>query len=135
MLTQLTGGKMVNKGRVLLVDDLSSVNALMVYILEREGLSVKAVEDGPAACALAETEPFDVLLVDYLLPGMNGLEVAITVRQYQPSIAIALVTGSAHLLSPNEISKANIDHLVQKPFDVAALVDWVKAQLPPSSPG
>lgn len=61
--------------KILLVEDEDFIRELYTRQLTKSGLSVKSVSDGQAALDLLKTEPFDLMLLDIMLPGMNGLQV------------------------------------------------------------
>ena len=61
--------------RVLVVDDDAAVRRLVALVLVRDGFEVTAAEDGRDAIALSRRRPFDVLLLDVQMPGMDGWEV------------------------------------------------------------
>ena len=98
--------------------------------LEFEGLEVQTAPDGATALALCATRTFDLFLIDYLLPGMDGLALARAIRGQHPELPIALITGSAHLVSEADLVAAGITRLFTKPFDLDDLVAWSRTQLP-----
>ena len=67
-------------GNIMLVDDDRQTRLKLTRILESQGLTVRAVESGGSALDLLTSEPFDVILLDILMPGMDGFEVLQTLQ-------------------------------------------------------
>lgn len=83
----------MSKGRILAVDDEHFFRVLYEDLLGGEGYTVRAVEDGGAAIALLEREPFDVVVMDVIMPGEDGVRTAERIKQRWPDIQILLVTS------------------------------------------
>jgi CheY-like chemotaxis protein len=79
--------------KVLLVDDAGPVIILCVNVLQSVGFAVRGVNRGEAALEALRQERFDLMLVDYKMPGMNGLEVFEAAKAIQPELRCMLVTG------------------------------------------
>ena len=73
---------------VLVVDDNQIMRDMLRGILEPEGYSVNSCEDGPSALKLASEKPFEIVLTDFQMPGMNGDEVVKLLRQQHPDTFI-----------------------------------------------
>jgi DNA-binding response OmpR family regulator len=120
----------MNRGRILVVDDDPSIRMLLTRVLEREQLEVQTAPDSSTALELCAAGTFDLFLIDYLLPGMDGLALARAIRGQHPELPIALITGSAHLVSAADLAAVSITRLFTKPFDLDELVAWIRTQLP-----
>jgi CheY-like chemotaxis protein len=83
--------------KILLVDDEELVRLGTVEMLVDLGHQVTHVASGPHAITTLRSEYFDMLVTDYLMPGMNGIEVAREARQARPDLPILLITGFADL--------------------------------------
>jgi CheY-like chemotaxis protein len=79
--------------RILVIDDDAAVRAAMQMVLERDGLEVNAVGDGPTGIKLVAAEDFDLLLVDLFMPGMDGLETIRQVHRHKPGLPIIIMSG------------------------------------------
>ena len=100
----LTQPKEVRSLRVLLVDDDILVSMGAADMLLDLGHSVTEAQSGPHALKLLETDaPFDIVVTDYAMPGMNGFELAQKIRQRNPKLPIVLATGYAELPSERSI--------------------------------
>ena len=80
--------------RILLVDDEEEIRRLLTRRLTRRGYAVTTVTDGSQALAMLEQGSFNLAILDYMMPGMNGLELAGQCRARQPSLRILIMTGS-----------------------------------------
>lgn len=118
-------------GRVLVVDDDSAVRSLFCAVLADAGFDVSAAVDGASALDALENEHVDVLLLDGLLPDMDGLAVLRRVRA-RPStrtLPVILVTGRDRPEERVAGLDAGADDYVAKPVDVDELLARVRAQV------
>jgi len=120
----------MKRGQMLVVDDDPNIRLLLTATLEFEGLEVQTAPDDSTALELCATRTFALFLIDYLLPGMDGLALARAIRGQHPELPIALITGSAHLISEADLAAVGITRLFAKPFDLDELVAWIRTQLP-----
>ena len=118
---------------VLVVDDDANVRQLIVECLEVIGYKVRQADSGARGLALLEAEPPDLLVVDFIMPGMNGAEVISRVRRTHPEIPIVLSTGYADARSESGIPPT--ERVLQKPFDIDQLARTVSEALdhPPAA--
>src|SRR5512133_2578851 len=81
---------------VLVVDNEPSVRQLVGRILEAEGFQVELAASGEEALALvqARTEPFDLVLTDLSMPGIDGRQVSETLARYRPSVAVLCMSAN-----------------------------------------
>ncbi|HEU4636119.1 MAG TPA: response regulator [Edaphobacter sp.] len=87
---------------VLCIDDELVGLKVRKMVLERAGYQVLTATDGSSGIALFESEPVDVVVLDYSMPGMHGGEVAARMRQIKPQIPILLL--SAYIGLPGEVT-------------------------------
>ena len=111
----------------LVVEDEKLQSWSLAKSLAKWGFAVRPVYTGNEAVAQAEKSRYDVVLLDYQLPDIDGLEVARRVRQIQPNAVIFLVT--AFQLSELPCSTGLIDAYFNKPMDMQQLHQALK-QLP-----
>jgi DNA-binding response OmpR family regulator len=78
---------------VLVVDDESAIAETVTEILSRSGYAAMTAYDGPEALEIAMLSPPELLITDVSLPGMSGIELAITVRRIFPDCKILLFSG------------------------------------------
>jgi signal transduction histidine kinase/DNA-binding response OmpR family regulator len=107
---------------VLLVDDDERVRSVIHDMLEIGGMDVISVDGGEAALSSLERRKFDVVVTDLSMPGMGGIELAVRVKELHPDLPVVLMSGRATEQVEEEIREARIDHVLQKPFEIASLV-------------
>jgi two-component system, OmpR family, response regulator len=120
----------MSRGRILVVDDDPNIRLLLTATLEFAAFEVQTAPDGATALELCATRTFDLFLIDYVLPEMDGLTLARAVQGQYPELPMALITGSAHLVSEADLAAAGITRLFAKPFDLDDLVAWIRTHLP-----
>lgn len=109
------------KPRILIVDDAGPVVILCVNVLQALGYSIKAANRGETALELLRKEPFDLLVVDYKMPGMNGFQVFEQARTLRPGMACMLVTAHGTPEIINEATRLGFKHILLKPFTPSEL--------------
>jgi len=114
--------------RILLVDDEQSVQTLLSYPLRKEGYEVVQATDGREALELFEEQPCDLVVLDVMLPRLDGLEVC---RRLRARSAVPIIMLSA---KSEEIDKVvglelGADDYITKPFSLAEFRSRVKAAL------
>ena len=131
--------------RILLVDDNPTNQAVVGRILNKLGCSVDVAVNGLQGVEMFFRTPYDLVFMDYHLPGMNGVDATIAIRaQEAPGSHVPIVALSASVLDQDRkrFSDAGMDDFVPKPVQVeairAALLRWLSApvigDLPPGSP-
>jgi DNA-binding response OmpR family regulator len=114
--------------RILVVDDDATVSEVVGRYLEREGFTVETVADGRVALDRALAEPPDLVVLDLMLPGMDGLEVCRRLRALAP---VPIVVLTARGQESDRIIGLDLgaDDYVAKPFSTKELVARVRAVL------
>ena len=102
--------------RILVVDDAVDNLFLLQTVLDLEGYQVEIADSGKAALAKIELQLPDLLLLDVMMPGMNGIEVVQHIRQNRnlPFIPVILVTGCDR---SSESQELDIEDFIAKPID------------------
>ena len=109
------------KEKVLIVDDEVDVLDLCKRILETQGYLVKSAHNGYEAIEVAKNERFDLLLTDIKMPGMDGLEIAQTLKQSDPDIICVTMTGFSTMDMAINAVKLGINEFILKPFTPSEL--------------
>ena len=110
--------------RLLVVDDDPAVRAAIVRPLEEAGHLVDAVSDGATALAAIGQRRFDLVLVDFAMPGMTGAELIAAAQAVRPDARFLIVSGYSDSAA---IAEAAADTpLIRKPFDAAQLLETVE---------
>ena len=113
--------------RILVVEDERSLREGLTDLLHGAGHEVVAVDNGPAALETGVTEGFDLVVLDLMLPGMDGLEVCRLVRRARPDLPILMLTARGSEDDKVVGFAAGADDYVAKPFGVRELLARVEA--------
>jgi DNA-binding response OmpR family regulator len=114
--------------RILVVDDEPPIVELVRGYLAREGWTVDVAVDGPAAIERARLNPPDVIVLDLMLPGIDGIEVCRQVRTFSDAYVLMLTARSEEIDRIVGLSVGADDYLA-KPFSPRELVARIKAVL------
>ena len=116
--------------RILVVDDVMDNLILLQTILEAEGYEIELAESGNAALNLVQSSPPDLILLDVMMPDMDGYEVTQRIRQNPglPYIPIVLVTAHAELKAVEGLNLGAANFL-RKPIDFDELLARVQSFL------
>ncbi len=125
----MSGAHDIIKGgqQVMIVDDDESIRSLLELYFEQEGYEVETVATGEHALERFEVGRFHLVMLDYCMPGMNGLEVASVMHAQEPGLTIAMITGSAHTLANMDLASTGIAKLFSKPFDMCEIAAWLQS--------
>ncbi|MGH7277626.1 MAG: response regulator [Candidatus Rokuibacteriota bacterium] len=105
-----------DKTRILIVDDAGPVVVLCVNVLQALGYGVKGLSSGEAAIELLRRERFDLIVLDYRMPGLSGFDVFREARALHPSTAVVLVTAHGTPGIVEEAARMGFDGILLKPF-------------------
>ena len=115
--------------RVLLVEDEPGLQLALTDRLVAEGYRVETAGDGDTAVQRASGEPFDVIILDVMLPGRDGFDVAKTVRQNGVQTPILMLTARTQVVDRVVGLKLGADDYLTKPFEMAELLARIEALL------
>jgi two-component system, NtrC family, sensor kinase len=116
-------------GRILLAEDDSLVRVSMLHALTEAGYRVDEARNGAEALDVLRRDPIDLLVTDYAMPGMNGVELAHLARALLPGLPVVLVTGYAQPTLNARQPDHQVEAVLHKPFDPAELVARIDALL------
>ena len=114
--------------RILVVDDEPNIVNILRSNLEREGYSVLAAYDGEEALKLASTRDPDLILLDCMLPGLDGFDVCKTIRR-DSTVPIIMLTAKSEEIDKILGLELGADDYITKPFSTREVLARVKAQL------
>jgi DNA-binding response OmpR family regulator len=120
--------------RVLVVDDEANHARVIAIGLRVEGFQVETAADAEGAMGLLAAEPFEIAIVDLMMPGTNGIQLARLMRERHPDTRVVLM--SAYHLSERQLLRADCGAVgfVPKPFDLTELARFLKGKLSPVEP-
>jgi len=114
---------------IALVDDDENILASLKVFFEQEGYAVDVLHDGTEAGEQARAIDYDVVVLDLMLPGMNGFEVCRMLRPEQPALWIIMLTVRGQEVDRVTGFEAGADDYVTKPFSLRELVGRIKVGL------
>ena len=106
---------------LLLVDDEERILSALRRTLRREGYEILTVNSVAGALEVLDQRPVDLILSDFKMPGMTGMELLAEARRRQPRVARLLITGWSQAVSPAELAAAEGTMLISKPWEDADL--------------
>ncbi|RAP50560.1 MAG: DNA-binding response regulator, partial [Methanosphaera sp. rholeuAM270] len=113
--------------KVLLVEDERRLSDAVVEVLENAGYAVEAAYDGEVGYQRGRTGEFDIIVLDLMLPGMDGIDVCKTLKQEGVQTPIIMVTARASVPDRIEGLDAGADDYLPKPFSPQELVARLRA--------
>jgi two-component system, OmpR family, response regulator len=117
------------RARVLVVEDEPGILDFVRRGLEAEGFSVSTAQDGIEGERLALKEPFDLVVLDLMLPGRGGLEILGSLRRERPALPVIVLTARGEIEDRVAGLDAGAVDYLSKPFSLAELLARVRAQL------
>jgi two-component system, OmpR family, response regulator MprA len=114
---------------ILIVDDESRVTSALRRVLAYEGYTVSTAADGESALAIARTRPPDLVILDIMLPGINGLEVCRRLRIAGDEVAVLMLTARDTVADRVTGLEIGADDYLVKPFALEELLARIKALL------
>lgn len=114
--------------KILVVDDDPAISEMLTIVLEAEGFSTVAVTDGAQAVSTFHAENPDLVLLDLMLPGMNGIDICRAIRQ-DSAVPIVMLTAKTDTVDVVLGLESGADDYVSKPFKPKELVARIRARL------
>ena len=116
------------EARVLVVDDEPPLRRIIRRRLEAQHFQVEEAGDGESALRLIQSRPFDLVLTDLLMPGINGRQIHETLKRYRPTVAVLCMSAYAEEVPPIDLADTSIA-LLRKPFRADELYLAIRTEL------
>ncbi|WP_243290106.1 response regulator transcription factor [Bacillus sp. FJAT-47783] len=123
----------LQEGKILVVDDEERIRRLLKMYLERENYQIEEAENGDEALEMALNQNYDLIILDIMMPGMDGVEVCRLIRE-KKATPIIMLTAKGEEANRVHGLEAGADDYIVKPFSPREVVLRVKAILRRSSP-
>jgi DNA-binding response OmpR family regulator len=120
--------------RILVIEDEIRIQAFLAKGLEAEGYAVAAADNGRDGVVRATTERWDLVVLDLLLPGINGLRVLEEIRRTCPELPVVILSARADLPTKLKGFELGARDYLQKPFSLDELLARIRVQLRDSRP-
>jgi two-component system alkaline phosphatase synthesis response regulator PhoP len=115
--------------QILLIEDEPGLVLTLSDLLESDGYHVETAMDGPSGLAKAMNAKFDIVILDVMLPGKNGLDVCKELRQEGSDVAILMLTARTQVIDRVVGLKLGADDYLTKPFEPSELLARIEALL------
>ena len=112
--------------KVLLVDDEKDFLEIMAQRMAARGFEITTAESAAQALSFIDTKPFDAIVMDFQMPGMDGMEALKAIKAKSPELQIILLTGYATVEKTVEAMQAGASDFLEKPADIEVLAKKIK---------
>ncbi len=119
--------------RILIVEDEEGISAFLKQGLEEESFAVDIADEGKKGLELALTGDYDLLLLDWMLPGLSGIEICRQFRKEFPETPIIFLTAKDTLDETIFGLQSGANDYIKKPFHFEELLERIKVQLRPKT--
>ena len=124
---------MSSKAKIMIVEDNIDESKLIKMALEPEGYGVVLAGDGRSALALLEERRPDLVILDIMMPGLDGFQVLEHIRQ-RSNVPVIMLTGRCEVTALHDALTIGADDYVRKPFGTRELVARIRAKLRRAQP-
>lgn len=114
--------------KILIIDDDKDIRNLLTIYLENEGMQINTAENALQALKILKEKEFDLIILDIMMPDMDGIETCMKIRKEQ-NIPIIMLSAKSEDIDKIQGLASGADDYVSKPFNPLELIARVKAQL------
>jgi len=125
----LEGEKKMDRKKILVADDESHILNVVSLKLRNAGFDVITARDGAEALKLAGEQTPDLIITDYHMPNLSGLELAQRLRASGQNIPTLMLSARGYHLTEDELKASGIDQMIAKPFSPRQLLSAVSEML------
>lgn len=119
----------MREGKILVIDDEKSIRDSLRGVLEDEGFEVKEADSGESALEIIKRERFDAILLDVWLPGIDGIDVLLKIKEKDDSIPVIMISGHANIETAVKATKIGAYDFLEKPLSSDRVVLTIKNAL------
>jgi DNA-binding response OmpR family regulator len=124
-----TRSKNISSPTVLVVDDNETVLDLLDLLLSNHGSTVLRAQSGSQCLAIVQREPVDLVILDVMMPGMDGIKVTAELKRTMPSLPIILLTAKDDVATRAAAMELGVNEFVTKPIHNRELLSRVRTQI------
>jgi DNA-binding NtrC family response regulator len=117
--------KLKNQRRLLVIDDESIVGKRLLQVFGKMGFSVEVFKNASPAMEAFIKLPFDIIVTDLKMEGMDGMEVLARIRQLNPATRVIIITGYAQPGTAEEAFKLGVFDFIPKPFTLEQIKESI----------
>ena len=115
--------------KILIVDDDAEFRLNLTEVLTGAGYQTESAASAQEAFARSETEAFDIVLLDFMMPKMNGIDSLHTLRRLRPKAKVIMITAFATVENAVDAMKRGASDYISKPFKIEALLTTIRRVL------
>ncbi len=120
---------MIDKNTIMIIDDEKIVGDMAKLSLEQDGYAVETFLNAEPALARLKEKKFDLIVTDYKMKGIDGMEVLRTVKQSYPAIKVIMITAFANLDTAIEALRGDVHDFFPKPVKIKELKTSIRRAL------
>ena len=121
---------MVSSKTILVVDDDFNLRQTLVIILRNAGYDVEFAENAPKGMVLLQGRPFDLMILDYKMPEIDGMQLLKTVRNLRPDLPVFFLTGNGSPELEKQAWDNGVSGYLVKPVDPERILQLVRSLCP-----
>jgi len=115
--------------KILIVDDDAEFRLNLTEVLMGAGYQTESAASAQEAIARSEAEEFDIILLDFMMPKMNGIDSLLTLRRVRPKAKVIMITAFATVENAVDAIKKGASDYISKPFKIEALLTTIRRVL------
>ena len=115
--------------KILIVDDDAEFRLNLTEVLMGAGYQTESAASAQEAIARSEAEEFDIILLDFMMPKMNGIDSLLTLRRVRPKTKVIMITAFATVENAVDAIKKGASDYISKPFKIEALLTTIRRVL------
>ncbi len=115
--------------KILIVDDDAEFRLNLTEVLTGAGYRTESAATAQEAIARSEAEEFDIILLDFMMPKMNGIDSLLTLRRVRPKAKVIMITAFATIENAVDAMKKGASDYISKPFKIEALLTTIRRVL------
>src|SRR5438034_75101 len=109
-------------GTILIIDDEAAIRESLETLLDLEGYAVRSAENGQEGLARIAERPFDLVLLDFAMPDVNGIDLLREIRERDPQLSVIMITAYGTVENAVKAMQAGAVNFIQKPWDNEKLI-------------
>lgn len=117
----------MNPIKILVVDNEEDQRRLMSDILTEFGYTVKTVSSAEAALKGMNSENYQLIITDLIMPGMDGTELCERIKSIRPDVKVYAISGHIELYDDNKLERLGFDGIIQKPVSMNTLKETIES--------
>ncbi len=119
---------------IIIADDEALLCLTLSDILRHKGFKVTIAHDGDEVLPIIEKEKTDLVLLDFMMPRMDGLKALVLIKERSPQTKVIMVSAFGKQQHVQKAQELGSDGFIEKPLGVGALIDYIKVVLAGGSP-